>query len=343
MDLEKSIMSLADARGVSGDETNAAELALSMLKGYTDDCFIKNGNVIGHLGCKGAKPHILLDAHIDQIGFTVTHITDDGFLKIAGCGGIDRRLLLAQQVTVLGSKQLVESKLLDGVICAIPPHLETDESKVPEMEDICVDVGLTKSRAEEMIFLGDKIVFSSQCEKLQGDRITGAALDDRCGVAAILRALELVKDKALQCELSVMFSTQEEVGERGAKIGAFDIEPDIAIAVDVSFALTSDDSELKCGKMGGGCMIGFSPVLDRELSQRLKAVAEKNDLPYQIEVMSGTTGTNADRFSVNKSGVKSVTLSIPLKYMHTPVEVISISDVENTAQLIAAYITEVVS
>lgn len=337
MDLEKSIMSLADARGVSGDETSAAELALSMLKSYTDDCFIKNGNVIGRLGCKGAKPHILLDAHIDQIGFTVTHITDDGFLKIAGCGGIDRRLLLAQQVTVLGSKPL------DGVICAIPPHLETDESKVPEMEDICVDVGLSKARAEEMISLGDKIVFSSRCEKLQGDRITGAALDDRCGVAAIFRALGLVKDKALQRELTVMFSTQEEVGERGAKIGAFDIEPDIAIAVDVSFALTSDDFELKCGTIGGGCMIGFSPVLDRELSQRFKAVAEKNDLPYQIEVMSGTTGTNADRFSVNKSGVKAVTLSIPLKYMHTPVEVISLSDVENTAQLIAAYIMEVVS
>lgn len=337
MDLEKSIRSLADARGVSGDETDAAELALSMLKSYTDDCFIKNGNVIGRIGCKGAKPHILLDAHIDQIGFTVTHITDDGFLKIAGCGGIDRRLLLAQQVTVLGSKPL------DGVICAIPPHLEIDESKVPEMEDICVDVGLSKARAEEMISLGDKIVFSSRCEKLQGDRITGAALDDRCGVAAVLRALELVKDKALQCGLTVMFSTQEEVGERGAKIGAFDIEPDIAIAVDVSFALTADDSELKCGKLGGGCMIGFSPVLDRELSQSLKAVAEKNDLPYQIEVMSGTTGTNADRFSVNKSGVKAVTLSIPLKYMHTPVEVISLSDVENTAQLIAAYITEVAS
>ncbi|MCI9409467.1 MAG: M42 family metallopeptidase [Oscillospiraceae bacterium] len=335
MDLEKSIMSLADARGVSGDETNAAELALSMLKDYTDDCFIKNGNVIGHFGCKGAKPHILIDAHIDQIGFTVTHITDDGFLKISGCGGIDRRLLLAQPVTVLAKKSL------DGVICAIPPHLETDESKVPEMEDICVDVGLTKVSAEEFISLGDKIVFASHCAKLQGDRITGAALDDRCGVASILRALELVKNKPLHSEITVMFSTQEEVGERGAKIGAFDIEPDIAIAVDVSFALTSGDSEVKCGAMGRGCMIGFSPVLDRELSQTFKAMAENRGLPYQIEVMSGTTGTNADRFSVNKHGVKVVTLSIPLKYMHTPVEVISLSDVENTAQLIAAYITEV--
>ncbi len=335
MDLEKIIMSLADARGVSGDETNAAELALSMLKNYTDDCFIKNGNVIGRLGCKGSKPHILIDAHIDQIGFTVTHITDDGFLKIAGCGGIDRRLLLAQPVTVLAKKPL------NGVICAIPPHLETDESKVPEMEDICVDVGLTKACAEELISLGDKIVFTSHCAKLQGDRITGAALDDRCGVAAILRALELVSDKPLHSEITVMFSTQEEVGERGAKIGVFDIEPDIAIAVDVSFALTAGDSEIKCGAMGGGCMIGFSPVLDRELSQTFKTIAEKRCLPYQIEVMSGTTGTNADRFSVNKSGVKAVTLSIPLKYMHTPVEIISLSDVENTAQLIAAYITEV--
>ncbi|MCM1024601.1 MAG: M20/M25/M40 family metallo-hydrolase [Prevotella sp.] len=334
MNLEKTVMSLADARGVSGDETAAAELALSMLRDFTDDCFIKNGNVIGRLGRKGAKPRILLDAHIDQVGFTVTHITDDGFLKISGCGGIDRRLLLAQQVTVLGAKPL------DGVICAIPPHLETDESKVPEMEDICVDVGLSKAWAEETVSLGDRIVFSSRCEKLLGDRLTGAALDDRCGVAAILRALELVKDKPLQSEVTVMFSAQEEVGERGAKIGAFDIDPDIAIAVDVSFALTSDDSELKCGKMGGGCMIGFSPVLDRELSQSMKAAAERNGLPYQIEVMSGTTGTNADRFSVNKGGVKSVTLSIPLKYMHTPVEVISLSDVENTARLIAAYLEE---
>ncbi len=334
MDLEKTIMSLADADGVSGDETETAQLALSMLKEYTEDCYIKNGNVIGHLGCKGRKPHILLDAHIDRIGFVVTYITEDGFLKVSNCGGIDRRLLLAQPVTVLGREKV------SGVICAIPPHLEKDESKVPEMEDICIDVGMTKAQAEKVISLGDKVTFAARCEKLLGDRLTGAALDDRCGVAAILRAMELVKEKALHSEVTVMFSTQEEVGERGAKIGAFNIDPDVAIAVDVSFALTSDDSEIKCGKMGGGCMIGYSPVLDSELSDRMKSIASEKKLPYQIEVMSGTTGTNADRFSVNKSGAKAVTLSIPLKYMHTSVEVISLSDVENTAQLIAAYLEE---
>lgn len=336
MNLEQTIIQLADISGVSGDEAKAAELALEMLKEFTDDCYIKNGNVIGHLGTKGAKPHILIDAHIDQIGFVVTYITDDGFLKISNCGGIDRRLLLAQQVTILGKEPV------SGIVCAIPPHLSTDESSVPEMDEICIDIGMTKEQAEKVVSLGDKIVFATSCKKLQGDRITGAALDDRCGVASILRALEIIKDKKIGYELSAMFSTQEELGERGAKIGVFDIDPDIAIAVDVSFALTADDSEIKCGKMGKGCMIGFAPTLDKKLSQQFKVIAEKNNMPYQIEVMNGETGTNADRFSVNKSGVKAVTLSIPLKYMHTPVEVISISDVENTAQLIAAYLQEVI-
>ena len=336
MDLKQVTMSLADAKGVSGDENEAAQLALSYLKNYTDDCFIRNGNVIGNFGeRREGKKHILIDAHIDQIGFVVSYITDDGFLKISNCGGIDRRLLLAQQVTVMGKEKI------DGVICSIPPHLEKDDSKVPELSDICIDIGMTKEEAEKTVSLGDKIVFRQKSAELLGDRITGAALDDRCGAAAILYAVDRLKNEQVNCSYTVLFSTQEEVGERGAKIGVFDISPDIALAVDVSFALTSDDSELKCGKMGKGCMIGFAPTLDRELSRQLADIAEKNGLPYQREIMGGETGTNADRFSVNCGGVKTCTLSIPLKYMHTPVEVISMSDVENTGELIAAYIKEV--
>ena len=336
MNLKQITMSLADAKGVSGDENEAAQLALSYLKEYTDDCCIKNGNVIGNFGVReDGKKHILIDAHIDQIGFVVSYITDDGFLKISNCGGIDRRLLLAQQVVVMGKKNI------DGVICSIPPHLEKDDSKVPEFSDICIDIGMTKEEAENIVSLGDKIVFRQKSSELLGDRITGASLDDRCGVAAILYALDKLKNEQVNCSYTVLFSTQEEVGERGAKIGVFDIAPDIALAVDVSFALTSDDSELKCGKMGKGCMIGFAPTLDRELSKQLTEIAEKNNMPYQREIMSGETGTNADRFSVNCGGVKACTLSIPLKYMHTPVEVISMSDVENTGELIAAYIKEV--
>jgi endoglucanase len=338
MDLTKTIMSLADAPGVAGDEVQAAELALSYLKNYTADCYIKNGNVIGNFGRReNGRPHILIDAHIDQIGFVVTYITDEGFLKISNCGGIDTRILLAQQVTVYGTKPV------SGIICSIPPHLENgaDEEKVPKISDICIDVGMTKTEAEKIISFGDKIVYSVKSKKLLGDRITGISLDDRCGVAALLYAAELLQGKELGCSYSIMFSTQEEVGERGAKIGAYDINPDIAIAVDVSFALTADDSEVKCGYLGKGCMIGFAPSLDREMSERMVQLAKDRKIPYQIEVMNGTTGTNADRFSVNRSGSKAVTLSIPLKYMHTPVEVISEADVISTAKLIAAYIEEV--
>jgi endoglucanase len=336
MDLKQTIMSLSNTYGVSGDEDKACEKALEMLKEFTSDCYVKNNSVFGNFGKREeGKPHILLDAHIDMIGFVVTFITDEGFVKIANCGGIDRRILAAEQVVILGKEQV------KGVICTMPPHLSKGDGKVPEWQDISIDVGMTKEQAEKVISLGDKVVFMQHSRELAGDRITGAALDDRCGVACLLRTAELLKDAKLNCSYTIMFSSQEEVGERGAKVGVYDVDPDIAIAVDVSFALTSDDSELKCGKMGKGCMIGFSPVLDRELSLAFVSAAEKNDLPYQREIMHGETGTNADRFSVNCGGVKAVTLSIPLKYMHTPVEVISVSDVENTAQLIAAYMKEV--
>lgn len=337
MDLYDLIFTLADANGVAGNENCAAEIALEYLKKYTNDAYIKNNNVIGNFGIREkGKPHILVDAHIDQIGFIVTGITDDGFVKIGIIGGIDRRLLLAQQVTILAAEKIT------GIICSIPPHLSADESDVPEINDICIDVGLTKESAEKIISIGDTILFSQKCSKLLGKRIAGSALDDRCGVASILYALEMIKDISFdKFSLSVLFSAQEEVGERGAKIAVYDINPDIAIAVDVSFALTSDDSELKCGKLDKGCMIGISPTLDKELSKKMINIAKNKNIPHQLEVMSGLTGTNADRFSVNASGVKAVTLSIPLRYMHTPVEVISLTDVENTSMLIAEYLKEV--
>ena len=150
--------------------------------------------------------------------------------------------------------------------------------------------------------------------------------------------LELIKDDDIKCSYTVLFSSQEEIGERGAQIACYDINPDIAIAVDVGFGLTSDDSPHKCGVIGRGAMVGISPSLSREISESLMETARAKNIPYQVEIMGGLTGTNADRFSVSKCGVKSCTCSIPLKYMHTPVEVIDIEDVKNTALLLAEYL-----
>ncbi len=335
MDIKNTVVRLSEAAGALGNESMAAELALDMLKKYCPDAEIKNGNVIGKFGkFNESLLSLVLDAHIDQIGMIVTYITDEGFLKIGNLGGIDRRLLPAQQVVIHGKRDI------KGVICSVPPHLSSGKNEVISFSDAAVDTGMTKSELEEIVSYGDTITFDVKCRSLVGSRITGGALDDRCGVASILYALELLKDQKTAYNVTVIFSAQEELGERGAAVGAFEINPDIAIAVDVSFAFAKGENEQKCGYLGKGPMIGISPSLSREISHKLIDTAKSREIPYQIEVMNGLTSTNADRYSVNREGAEACTVSIPLRNMHTPVEVIDISDVELTGKLLAEFIKE---
>lgn len=335
MNLKETVIALSEAAGASGNEENAALTALEMLKEYCPDAEIKNGNVVGTLGnfIEGL-PSLLIDAHLDQIGFIVTYITDDGFVKVGNLGGIDRRLLPAQQVVIHGKQDI------KGIICSVPPHLSDGENGVLAIDDVAIDTGMTKSELEKIVSYGDSITFDVKCRELLGGRITGGALDDRCGIASVLYALELLKDCKTKYNITVLFSAQEELGERGAKIGAYEINPDVALAVDVSFAYAVGETESKCGYLAKGPMIGISPSLSREISEKLISAAEKNNIPYQLEVMNGLTSTNADRFSVNREGAKACTVSIPLRYMHTPVEVIDIEDVRLTGQLIAEFAKE---
>lgn len=335
MDIKETVRTLSEAFGASGSESPAAELALKMLKEYCPDAEIKNGNVIGRFGSFiDGRQHLVLDAHIDQIGMIVTYITDDGFIKIGNLGGIDRRLLPAQPVVIHGKSDI------KGVICSVPPHLSNGESKVLCFDDTAIDTGMTKAELEEIVFPGDSVTFDVKCRELLGVRLTGGAMDDRCGIAAILYALSLVGDCDLKYNVTVIFSAQEELGERGAKIGAFELDPDIAIAVDVSFAYAEGEDRLKCGELGKGPMIGISPCLSRKISNELIFAAKDAGLPYQVEVMNGLTSTNADRYSVSRGGAETCTVSIPLRNMHTPVEVIDLRDVELTGRLIAEYIKE---
>lgn len=335
MDLKKTVIELCQAYGASGDESSAAETALVMLREYCPEAEIINGNVIGKFSIHSDdKPNLVLDAHIDQIGFIVTHITEQGFIKVGNLGGIDRRLLPAQQVVIHGKQDI------KGVICSVPPHLTKGNGKVLEIDEVAVDTGMTKFELEKIVSLGDSITFDVKCRSLLNERITGGALDDRCGIASILYALELLKDKSTRYNVTVIFSVQEELGERGAKIGAYELNPDIAIAVDVSFAYAQGENPKKCSYLGKGAMIGISPCLSREISQELIDTAESAGIPYQTEVMNGLTSTNADQYSVSRDGAKVCTVSIPLRNMHTPVEVIDLADVRYTAELLAKYIGE---
>lgn len=335
MDIKKIIEKLTSARGASGSEANALAAAKSELEKYCIRTEIKDANLIGIFReYDELKPNIVLDAHIDQIGMIVTYITDEGFIKVGNLGGIDRRLLPAQAVTVHGKSSI------PGVVCSVPPHLSKGSEDVLSFDDVSIDTGLTKEELEEIVSPGDVITFDTKCRSLLGSRIASGALDDRCGCAAVLRALELIGDAPVKYNVIIVFSAQEELGERGAKTAAFTLDPDIALAVDVSFAFAIGENENKCGYLGKGPMIGISPCLSREISDELISVSKSKEIPYQIEVMNDLTSTNADQYSVSRGGARVCTISIPLRNMHTPVEVIDLSDVDMTGRLIAEFIKE---
>lgn len=338
MNIKETLRQLTASIGVSGYESNAAEVALELLRQYAPDAYRDNsGNVIGII--RAAAPDaktLMLDAHIDQIGMIVSYITDDGFLKVGACGGLDMRTLLAQSVTVHGTHTSDKSKI-HGVIQTLPPHVSSDHSKVPDISDISIDIGLSKEQAEKLIEPGDRVTVTSCFRELSENIVSTASVDDRSGVCAILYALDMLKDRKLKYNLAVCFSAQEETGERGVKPAAYRIEPDEAIIVDVSFGRTPDSIPHETAPLGSGVMIGASAVLDSGMTKILKTMAEKNGIPYSVEVMPSSTGTNADSISVSRNGVRCCTLSIPIRYMHTAIETIDISDIESTARLICEY------
>ena len=335
MDIKDTVIRLSEAFGASGREEGAAQPALGMLREYCPDAEYINGNVVGFTGKRReGKPLLVLDAHIDQIGFIVTAVTDEGFVKFSNLGGIDRRLLPAQPVVIHGTRAV------NGVICSVPPHLSKGGAGVPEYDDTAIDTGMTGEELRSIVSPGDAVTFDVKCASLAGDRLTGGALDDRCGMAAILYALDLLKGCPTRYDVAVIFSAQEELGERGAAVGAYALDADIALAVDVSFAMAPGEDPEKCGILGKGPMIGISPSLSREVTNDLIATAKEAGIPWQPEVMNGLTSTNADRYSVAREGAKTCTVSIPLRNMHTPAEVIDLTDVELTGRLIAEYIKE---
>lgn len=335
MELKTVLKDLCMANGVNGI-CDASKVAVQYLSAYTDDIRIDAlGNVLGFLSTeKNDAPTVLLEAHIDEIGFIVSHIDEQGFVHLSACGGIDNRTVGAAEVVLLTQPPL------HGVFCSTPPHLAKAEEPLPELADRGVDVGLTYEEACEKIPLGTRAVFRPHFDELLGDRICSKALDDRAGVAAVLGTLDAVKGNTLPVNVAVSFCVQEELGTRGAGPAAFQIKPDAALAVDVSFAHTPDADKSQCGALDKGVMLGVSPTLNRQMSSTLYALAEEHTIPVQHEIMGATTGTDADRIGITGEGIPCALLSIPLRYMHTPVEVVSLGDIEAVSRLMAAFILQ---
>ncbi len=336
MAVKDIVLGLSNSNGPSGAEGSAARLAMELLSDLTPVTRDSLGNVIAELGDPDSTNHILIDAHIDEIGLVVTDIDKDGFLHIARCGGIDRRVIMGSEVVVMSKTKI------SGVVCCRPPHLTVgeDRSKVPELRDMAVDIGYKAEKARELVPIGTRIALKGRPASLLGNRVSGKALDNRAGAAAIIRTVELLEPKCarLDCRVTALLSTREEVGHLAAGCAAFSVAPTQAIVVDVGFAQYPGCPDEVCGKLGKGPMIGFSPVLSRAISKKLTAVADEKGIQWQYDVCGGRTGTNADDIAVTAGGIPCGLLSIPQRNMHTPVEVVDCDDVENTARLLAAYI-----
>ena len=330
MNIKEVLFDLLNAPGVSGAENDAAEVAARYLSAYMPVRRDALGSVIGELD--GSGDGVLLDAHLDQIGLIVTAVTDEGFVKVNRCGGVDRRTLSCQEVLIHGKEDVY------GVVVSTPPHLSGGENDVPKWETISIDTGLTGEKAKALIPVGCRAQFSAKPREMLHGRVCGAAVDDRAGVAALLRAVDILKEKHVQKKLTVVFSVQEEVTGGGARTAAFQSDDASAITVDVSFGSAPGLSAVQSRPLGKGTMIGIAPSLSSDVSERLQVLAAENDIPFQTEIMSGGTGTNAENYGFAKCGKRTGLLSVPIRNMHSAVEVVDLRDIESTAQLLAAYV-----
>lgn len=335
MNLADKIKKLTNAYGVSGDEFRVAEIAAEMMEPYCDrvdiDAF---GNVLGYRDCgiPGAKT-LLLDAHIDQIGFLVTEVTEEGFLRFTTVGGVDQRMLLGSELTVL-----TENGPILGIVAAIPPHLQKagDNKKSVPIPEMVVDIGMTGEQAKKAVHVGDFMAFANDAMELQGDALCGKAFDDRACLVCLLYAIELLKDKPLAVNLVLAASTKEETGFEGGIATAFRVKPDFGIAVDVTHARTDDAPQVIC-RLGDGADISLGSNSNPRFARRMIEVARAKQIPHIVSATPDRSGTNAWPMQMQGEGVTTLVVSLPLKYMHSPVEMLRMSDVKSVGRLIAAF------
>lgn len=333
METLKMLEDLCQAYGVAGEESEAIACASKCCKDLGKLTVTTHNSLVCEVNApEKGKPHLVLNAHIDEIGLIITSIDSKGFLLVNKCGGIDRRLVMASPVIIHAHNEKIY-----GVIGSIPPHLQNDEPKTLTFNQMYIDAGLSFEEAEKKDLIGCRVSFEGPFTQLRGGLVSSKALDDRCGCVAVIKAAELIKEKNPKIGVSILLSSMEETGGLGAKTATYSLNPTHSIVVDVSFANSPSLEKFHLGDLKKGPMIGIGSMLDREMSKALQETAKKENIPYQMEVIGGTTGTDADVISATHEGVRSVTVSIPQRYMHMPIEVVSMEDIENTAKLIAAY------
>ncbi|MEN3014577.1 MAG: M42 family metallopeptidase [bacterium] len=335
------LFKLLQSFGPSGYESEASIVWKEYTSKFADEVFTDfHGNSFAQIN-KDSQIRVLLSGHIDEIGFMVSQITEEGFIKFVPIGGWDSQIPQGQRVWIKSTKT---GQKIPGGIAKKPIHLlkeETERNKVLKIEDMWIDIGAkSKQEVEEIISIGDPIVLAYEPIEIMNQNIMSRAIDNRVGAFVVAEVLRMLKEMGVKCNVYSVATVQEEIGLRGAYTSAYRVNPHIGIAVDVTFV--SDDPGTKdSAKIIGDIKVGKGPVISRgpninpKLFQIHEEVAKKYEIPYQIQPAPRGTGTDANIIQLTREGPATSLISIPTRYLHTPVEICNLQDLDNTVKIIA--------
>ncbi len=331
---------LVDTPSPSGFEWGIQQIIRRRMEGFCDEARMDvHGNVMGVVN-GGAPLRIMLAGHCDEIGLMITHIDEKGFLYFAAVGGVDSAVTVGQRVRIHSAK-----KTVCGVIGRKPIHLleQEERGKASKLHEMWIDIGARKKKeAEKLVAVGDYATVDVGLIELANDLVAGRGFDDRAGAFVVVETLRRLKGRKLRVAVFGVTTVQEELGLRGARTSAFGIDPHVGIAIDVGFASDHPGAD---PKRTGECRLGKGPALHRGpninpvLGRLLEETAARKKLPVQITAEPRATGTDANAMQVNRTGVATALVSVPCRYMHTPVEVISLDDLDNASRLLADFLT----
>jgi len=338
-DLKAHLRTLVEAHAPSGHEAAVREILREAWSGLVDEFQSdKLGSLIGiKRGTKRADPprKIMLAAHMDEIGMMVRDVVD-GFVFVHNIGGVDNRLMIAQTVRVHGKRSLV------GLVSSTPPHLlkAKDRTRYPTFTELVIDLGLPAAEVAELVSIGDLITVEAPMIELGGNRVAGKAMDDRACVAAVTACLNELQRLNHSWDVYAAATVQEEVGLLGAKTSANFIAPDIAIALDVTFAPQPGVDQDATSELGGGPGIGIGPNFHPRLVERIRETAKRSEIKLQEDIIPGASGTDAWAIQVALEGIPTALLEIPLKNMHSPIETADMRDIERLGRVLALFIAD---
>ncbi len=339
MAVPETLRKLLTAPGPSGYEQAPAAVFREAAAAFAEITHDTIGSTVARVKGTADGPFVAVVGHIDEIGMIVHHIDDDGYLWFTGVGGWDPVILVGQRVEIDSRRGRIP-----GVVGKKPIHLlkEEDRKKPPELKNLHIDIGAKDGDdARSMVRVGDVAVIAGEPVEMPHNRLVSRSMDNRLGCYVALEAARLVAEAGgAPGDVAGVAVTQEEITFGGAHTTAYTLRPDIAVVVDVTFATDApgtDEKELGSHKFGSGPVIQRGSTLDPTVFELLHAAGEAEGIPFTVAASARYTGTDADAFHVSRGGIPTAVVSIPLRYMHSPVEMVQLDDVENAAKLIAAF------